>query len=71
LNFYVERYSNYIFPGQHERNNVSCNVDNDCTSEGADINTVECKRIAPADDYKVCVCKTGWFLNPQTRRCGK
>lgn len=69
---YLESFSHYIFPGLHERNNVSCDVDQDCVRDNIDINTVECiKRTGPSDEYKVCVCKRGWFLNPLTQTCGK
>ena len=67
----LERFSNYIFPGEHERNNVSCDVDTDCIRNDTDINTVECKRIRNSDEYKVCVCKEGWFLNPELQKCGE
>ncbi|CAF4221297.1 unnamed protein product, partial [Rotaria magnacalcarata] len=67
-----ERFSRYIFPGLHERHNVSCDVDADCTRDNVDINTVECtRRTSATDDYKVCVCKHGLFLNPLTQTCGK
>ncbi|CAM4776996.1 unnamed protein product [Rotaria magnacalcarata] len=65
-----ERFSRYIFPGLHERHNVSCDVDADCTRDNVDINTVECtRRTSATDDYKVCVCKHGLFLNPLTQTC--
>ncbi|CAF3000410.1 unnamed protein product [Rotaria socialis] len=65
-----ESFSNYIFPGLHERHNVSCDVDADCTRDNVNIDTVECThRTSASSDYKVCVCKHGLFLNPFTQTC--
>jgi hypothetical protein len=71
LTLYIERFSNYIFPSTYERNNVSCDVDQNCQNDDTEINAVECKRINVYDEYKVCVCKTGWYLNPKSQKCGK
>lgn len=61
-----ESFSKYIFPGIHERNYYTCDIDEDCGNRLA----VKCDYLPYDSQYKVCQCRDGWLLDPVSRSCG-
>ncbi len=49
---------------------MACNSQDDCGVD-ADSNGIECNFIQGYENnYKVCKCKSGYFLNPADSTCG-
>ena len=63
----LEPFSNYIFPGIHERSNHSCRRDEDCGNRAG----VKCAYLSYDLTHKVCQCRDGWLLDPKSQLCGK
>ncbi|UJR14617.1 hypothetical protein I4U23_001611 [Adineta vaga] len=63
-----ELFSKYVFPGTHERSSVTCNSQEDCGID-ADQKNIECGTTSDDSRYKVCKCKSGYFLNPADLTC--
>ncbi|CAF1046954.1 unnamed protein product, partial [Adineta ricciae] len=62
-------FSQYVFPGVHERSSATCNNQEDC-GENADEKNIDCGFINNQETrYKVCQCKSGYFLNPIDSTC--
>jgi hypothetical protein len=65
LFFYLELFSTYKFPGEHELNLYACNTDADCGKTG-----VVCDFYNNANGaHKVCQCKDGSLLDPKSQTC--
>ncbi|CAF3487239.1 unnamed protein product [Rotaria sp. Silwood1] len=60
-----ESFSNYIFPGIHERHSYSCNTEADCNNQ---VNVI-CDYLNDDSQYKVCQCKNGTLLEPRSQTC--
>ncbi|CAF1080374.1 unnamed protein product [Rotaria sordida] len=66
-----EYFSQFVFPGLHERYSRTCNRQEDCGSD-SDQNGIECDFINnTTDKYRVCKCKPEYFLNPIDGTCVK
>ncbi|CAF3749246.1 unnamed protein product [Rotaria sp. Silwood1] len=66
-----ELFSQFIFPGQHERYSRTCNIQEDCGID-SDQNGIECGFINNiTDNYRVCKCKPDYYFNPIDSRCVK
>lgn len=63
----LEPFSNYTFPGIHERNRDACRRNEDCGDQAG----VKCDYLSYDITYKVCQCKDGWLLDPKSQICGK
>lgn len=65
--FYLESFSNFVFPGEHELAFYSCNTDKDCAGK----DKIICDYLNEQSGYKVCKCQDGSYLDPKTETCGK
>jgi hypothetical protein len=66
----LDLFSNYVFPASQDRSSMACNSQDDC-GVGSDSNGIECNYIQGYENnYKVCKCKSGYFLNPADSTCG-
>jgi hypothetical protein len=65
--YYLESFSNYVYPGEHEFSLYSCNTNDDC----GDKETVICDYFNINSGYKVCKCRDGALLDPKTQKCSK
>ncbi len=65
--FYLESFSNFVFPGEQELAFYSCDTDKDCAGK----DKVICDYLNEQSGYKVCKCQDGSYLDPKTETCGK
>ena len=64
--FLLESFSNFVYPGRHELNFHSCEINEDCGDRAG----VICDFLTLRREYKVCQCRFGWLLDPRSQICG-
>ncbi len=64
---FIEPFSNYKFPGEHELYLYACNTNDDCGKK----KNVICADSTQNSNYKVCQCQEGSLLDPNSQTCGK
>ncbi|CAM4777103.1 unnamed protein product [Rotaria magnacalcarata] len=60
-----ESFSKYVFPGEHEHHLYACTAETDCGG----IENIACDYLNSGSEYKVCQCKDGSLLDPQSKKC--
>lgn len=67
MNLFLESFSNFKFPGEHELNAYTCNSKDDCNGDDG----VTCGFTSGSQLFKVCKCEDGYLLDPKLQKCGK
>ncbi|CAF3513440.1 unnamed protein product [Rotaria socialis] len=60
-----EPFSKYVFPGEHEHHLYACTAATDCGGT----ENVACDYLNSGSEYKVCQCKDGSLLDPNSKKC--